>query len=46
MEAAVFLGTFNVVEMFCYPSPDLCLDTILSLISTDNSFNLVAWFLL
>jgi hypothetical protein len=25
-------------------SPDLCLDTILSLSSTDNSFNLMAWF--
>ena len=30
MEATVFLGTFNAAEMFCYPSPDLCLDTILS----------------
>lgn len=46
MEATVFLGTFNAAEMFWYPSPDLCLDTILSRSSTDNSFNLMAWFLL
>ena len=46
MEATMFLGTFNAVEMFCYPSPDLCLDTILSCSSTDNSFDLMAWFLL
>ena len=46
MEANVFLGTFNAAKMFWYPSPDLCLDTILSLGSTDNSFNLMAWFLL
>ena len=43
MEASVFLGTFNAAEMFWYPSPDLCLDTILSQSSTDNS---VAWFFL
>ena len=30
VEATVFLGTFNAAEHFCYPSPDLCLDTILS----------------
>ena len=29
-EATVFLGIFNAAEMFWYPSPDLCLDTILS----------------
>ena len=46
MEATVFLGTFNAADIFCYPSPDLCLDTILSLNSTDNSFDLMAWFLL
>ena len=46
MEATVFLGTFNAVEMFWYPSPDLCLNTILSRSSTDNSFDLMAWFLL
>ena len=42
MEATVFLGTFNAAELFWYLSPDLCLDTILSLSSTDNSFDLVA----
>jgi hypothetical protein len=46
MEATVFLGTFNAAEMFWYLSPDLCLDTILSWSSTDNSFDLMAWFLL
>ena len=45
MEATVFLGTFNATEMFWYPSPDLCLDTILSRSSMDNSFDLMAWFL-
>ena len=43
MEAAVFLGTFNAAEMFLYPSPDLCLDTILSRCSADK---IMAWFLL
>jgi hypothetical protein len=43
MEATVFFGTFNAAEMFRYPSPGLCLDTILS---TDNSLHLLAWFLL
>ena len=33
MEATVFLGTFNTAEICWYPSPDLCIDTILSLIS-------------
>ena len=46
MEATVFLGTFNAAEMFWYPSPDLCLNTILSRSSTDNSFDLMASFLL
>jgi hypothetical protein len=46
MEVTVFLGTFNAAEMFWYPSPDLCLDIILSQSSMDNSFDLVAWFLL
>ena len=46
MEATVFLGTFNAAEIFWYPSPDLCLDTILSRSSRDNSFDLMAWFLL
>ena len=45
MEATVDLGTFNAGEMFWYTSPDLCLDTILSRSSTDNSFDLMAWFL-
>ena len=40
MKAAVFLGTFNAAESFWY------LDTTLSRSSTDNSFNLMAWFLL
>ena len=46
MEATMFLGTFNAADIVWYPSPDLCLDTILSLSSTDNSFNLMVWFLL
>ena len=45
MEATVFLETFNAAEMFCYFSPDLCLNTILSRRATDYSFNLTAWFL-
>ena len=46
MEATVFLRTFNAADIFLYPSPDLCLDTILSQSSTENSFDLMAWFLL
>ena len=46
MEATVFLGIFNAAELFWYSSPYLCLKTILSLSSTDNSFDLMAWFLL
>ena len=46
VEATVLLGTFNAAEMFWYPSLDLCLDTILSQRSSDNSFDLIAWFLL
>jgi hypothetical protein len=46
MEVTVFFGTFNAADIFCYPSPDLGLQTILSLISTDNSFDLMALFLL
>ena len=42
----VFLGTFNNGDIFWYPSPDLCLDTIRSWSSTYNSFDLMAWFLL
>ena len=43
IEATVFLGTFNAADIFWYPSPDLCLDTILSQSSRDNSFDLMAW---
>jgi hypothetical protein len=46
IEATVFFGTFNAADIFGYPSPDLCLDTILSRSSADNSFNLMTWFLL
>uniref|UniRef100_A0A4W5PYA2 Tyrosine-protein kinase n=1 Tax=Hucho hucho TaxID=62062 RepID=A0A4W5PYA2_9TELE len=31
LEATVYLGTFNAAEMFWYLSPDLCIDTSLSL---------------
>jgi hypothetical protein len=37
---------FNAAERFWYPSPDICLGTILSWSSTDKSFDLMAWFLL
>ena len=40
------LGTFNAADFFWDPFSDLCLDTILSRSSMDNSFNLTAWFLL
>jgi hypothetical protein len=40
------LRALIAAEMFWYPSPDLCLDTILSWNSTYNSFDLVDWFLL
>ena len=42
METTVFLETFNAAEMLCYPSPDLCLDTILSQSSTDKRVQ--SWF--
>ena len=45
IDATVFLGTFYAAEMFWYPSPVLCLDTILSRSSMDSSFYLVAWYL-
>ena len=35
--------TFNAAVIFCYPSPDMCLDTILSRRSTDNSFDLMGF---
>jgi hypothetical protein len=38
MEANVFFGTFNAVEMFWNPSPDLCLDTNLS-----RTIHLTSW---
>ena len=39
------LGDLNAADIFWYLSPDLCLDTILSRSSADNSFDLMAWFL-
>jgi hypothetical protein len=38
MEVTVFLGSFKAAEMFWYPSPDLCLDKMLSQISADHSW--------
>ena len=46
MAANVSLGTFNAAEMCWYPSTDLCLNMILSQSSRDNSFDLMAWFML
>ncbi len=43
MEATLLIGNFNVAEIVLYPSPDLCLDTILSRRSTDNSLDFMAW---
>ena len=41
------LGDLQCYRIICwYPSPDLCLDTIPSPSSKDNSFDLMAWFLL
>ena len=39
-------GDHCVLGDLGYPSPDLCLDTIMSWSSTDNSFDLMARFLL
>ena len=39
MEATVLIGSFKAAEMFLYPSPDLCLETILSRRSIINSFD-------
>lgn len=36
-EATELIGTFKAAEHFLCPSPRLCLETIVSLISTDNS---------
>ena len=46
IDATVVLGTFNAAEMLWYPYLDMCFNTILSLSSTDNSFDLMAWFFL
>jgi hypothetical protein len=46
IEATVFWGTFNAAKKCWYPSPELCLDTILSWSSMENSFDHMAWFLL
>ena len=35
-EATVFLETFNAADIFWYPFPDLCLNTVLSRSSTDK----------
>ena len=40
VEATVFLGTFYAADILWYPSPDLCLSTILSQSSRDKSFDL------
>ncbi len=40
----MLIGTFTAAQIFLPPSPDLCLDTILSRRSTDNSFDFMAWF--
>ena len=42
MEATVFLGTFNAAYIFLVPFPR----SILSQSSVDNSFDLMAWFML
>ncbi len=42
----MLLWPFNAAEIFLYPSPDLCLNIMLSRRSTDNSFHYMAWFVL
>jgi hypothetical protein len=42
-EGHCVLGDLQCCRRFWYPSPDLCLNSILSRSSTDNSFDLVAW---
>jgi len=44
MEAAVLLVTLNASGTFLCPSPDLCLDTVLSCGSTHRLVNLMEWF--
>lgn len=39
-------GTINTPEIFLSPSPDLCLNIILSQRSADNSLDLMVWFVL
>ena len=39
------LGDTMLQKFLGHPSPDLCLDTIPFWSSTDNSFDLMAWFL-
>ena len=46
MVSTVFLGIVNAADIFWYPSPDLCIDTILSRSTMDNSCDLMAWSLL
>lgn len=46
MEATVLTGIFHAAEFFLYPSPDQCLDTTLSLRSTENSLDFLTWFVL
>jgi len=46
MELIVLLGTFNILEIILYPSPDLCLLTILSRSSTGSSLDFIVEFLL
>ena len=46
MELTVLLGTFNTLEIVLYPSPDLCLLTILSRSSTDSFLDFMVEFLL
>ena len=46
MEATGLIRTFDAAQIIWYPSPDLCLDTILSRRSTDNSLDFMAWFVL
>ncbi|KAK3550987.1 hypothetical protein QTP70_011450 [Hemibagrus guttatus] len=42
MKATALIGTFNATDIFLYPSPDLCLETILSQRSTDNFLDFMA----
>lgn len=46
MEVAVLTGTFNAANISVCPSPDLCLNTILSWMPTDNLLDIMVWFVL